>query len=431
MIIKLKNGATFNSITDNSKQCNKTTAFILTHQNRNYIDSVTCKVITPADCLDILGIKKSIKIIGVTGTNGKTTTAAAIYSILLDLDKKVAFQGTRGYFVNEERRGEKSLTTPPILQTIANLKDAQSDGCEYFIMEVSSHAIKQKRIEGLEFYLKIFTNITQDHLDYHGNIDSYVSVKSSFFDDETLKLINKDDKKIRFNKKNCVTYGVENPSTYKVVAYTLKDGTSAVLQKIDKTYNFYSPLHGLFNIYNILAALSAVDMLQIVPLKETCKAIENFAGVEGRMEIVSSKPLVIVDFAHTPDGMDKVFDAFKDRDIIVVFGAGGDRDRDKREKMGNIANKYAKKIVLTSDNPRGENPNLIIKDIAVGIKNTDSLYIEVDRKEAIKYALHVRCDHEIVLILGKGDETYQEFKEKKIPFDDRNIVRELLKIQSF
>jgi len=427
LIIEFKNRSDFDSITDDSTKCNENRAFVLTNQNKKYIDSVTCRVITPSECLDILGIKNKIKIIGITGTNGKTTTAAAIYSILLDLGKKVAFQGTRGCFINEDRSEDKSLTTPPILQTMANIKKAIDEGCEYFVMEVSSHAIEQKRIEGLEFALKIFTNVTQDHLDYHGSIDAYIAVKSKFFDDETPKLINKDDGKIRFNRKNCMTYGADNPSTYKVAAYSLKDGVSAVLQKFDKMYDFYSPLHGFFNLYNIVAALSAVDMLEVAPMEEICKAVESFGGVEGRMEEVSSEPLVIVDFAHTPDGMDKVLDALKDRNIVVVFGAGGDRDRNKRPQMGNIANRYAKKVVVTSDNPRSENPDLIIEDIVAGIKDKSSLHVEVDRREAIKYALHVRSENEIVVILGKGDETYQEVKGEKIPFDDRVIVRELLK----
>ena len=224
-----------------------------------------------------------------------------------------------------------------------------------------------------------------------------------------------------------MTYGADNPSTYKVAAYSLKDGVSAVVQKIDKMYDFHSPLHGFFNLYNMLAAVSAVDMLEVAPMEQICEAVENFGGVEGRMEVVSNSPLVIVDFAHTPDGMDKVLDALKDRNIVVVFGAGGDRDKNKRPQMGNIASRYAKKVIVTSDNPRSENADLIIEDIVAGIKDKSSLHVEADRKKAIQYALHVREEDEIVVILGKGDETYQEIKGEKIPFDDREIVRELLK----
>lgn len=430
MIIQIPNNCEFDVITDDSTQCNEKTAFVLTNQNKKYLESAkknfTCKVLSPKDVIDILGFKDKIKIIGITGTNGKTTTAAAIYSILLDLNKKVAMQGTRGCFINEKRSEDKSLTTPPILQTINNIKMAVEEGCEYFIMEVSSHAIEQKRIEGLNFALKIFTNVTQDHLDYHGNIDAYIAVKSSFFDDESFKLINKDDSKIRFNRKNCMTYGAEHPSTYKVAAYSLKDGVSAVIQKIDKMYDFRSSLHGFFNLYNLVAAISAVDMLEVASMEEICEVVDNFAGVEGRMEVVSENPLVIVDFAHTHDGMDKVLDALKEQNMIVVFGAGGDRDKNKRPKMGNIASRYAKKVVITSDNPRSEDPQEIINDIVSGIKSCDSLHVEIDRKEAIKYALSIREENEMLIILGKGDETYQEIKGEKIPFDDRTVVRELI-----
>lgn len=430
MILELKGRDDFTAITDDSRRCNKTVAFVLTHQNKRYLsdvkNSATCRVLTPVECSEILGIDGKIKIIGITGTNGKTTTAAAIYSTLLDLDKKVAFQGTRGFFINDKRYEEEGLTTPSMLQSMANIKLAVEEECEYFMMEVSSHAIDQERIEGLEFALKIFTNITQDHLDYHGTFDAYVAVKSRFFEDESLKLINKDDNKIRFNRKNCMTYGADKPSTYKVAAYSLRDGISAVIQKLDKRYDFYSPLHGFFNLYNLVATIGAIDMLKVAPMEDICRAVESFGGVEGRMEVVSSDPVVIVDFAHTPDAMDKILDALKDKNIIVVFGAGGDRDRAKRPKMGAIASRYTKKVIVTSDNPRSENPDSIIKEIVAGIRDKSSLYIEVDRREAIEYALKVRVENEIVVILGKGDETYQEIMGKKIPFDDRQIVRELL-----
>jgi len=430
LIIKIPNTNGFDRITDDSTKCNATTAFVLTNLNKKYLNDAkknsAYKVITPSEVLTLLGLKDKIKIIGITGTNGKTTTSAAIYSLLLDLEVKVAMQGTRGCFINENRSKDKSLTTPPILETINNIKTAVDDGCEYFIMEVSSHAIEQNRIDGLEFALKIFTNVSQDHLDYHGNIDAYIAVKSSFFDDESPKLINKDDGKIRFNRKNCMTYGAEYPSTYKVAAYSLRDGVSAVIQKFDKMYDFHSSLHGFFNLYNLVCAISAVDMLDIAPMDKICEVVDNFAGVEGRMEVVNSNPLVIVDFAHTPDGMDKVLDALKEQNMIVVFGAGGDRDKSKRANMGNIASRYAKKVIVTSDNPRSEDPNEIIEDIVSGIKSCDFLHVEVDRREAIKYALSVREENEMIVILGKGDETYQEVKGRKIPFDDRIVVRELI-----
>ena len=430
MIINIKNGFPYNFITDNSKECNENCAFLLTKLNERYLNdaknSGCVNFISAAEVLKILGLNEGISIIGITGTNGKTTTAAALYSLLLDLNKKVAMQGTRGFFINEKKVTKKSLTTPTILETIKHLKDAKEQGCSYFITEVSSHAIVQNRIDGLNFVLKIFTNVTQDHLDFHKSLENYIQVKSSFFDDECKKLINKDDTKIRYNKKNCMTYGIENPSTYKVLAYALDDGISAAISKIEKVYEFSSPLHGFFNLYNILAAIGAADMLGIAPMQEICDKVSNFAGVEGRMEIVSDNPLIIVDFAHTPDGMQKVMDSLKNKDIVVVFGAGGDRDRDKRAKMGFIASKYAKKIIITSDNPRSENPQEIIKEIYKGAKNSKALRVEVDRKKAISEAIKWQEKDEVLLVLGKGDETYQEINREKFPFDDRIVIRSLI-----
>ena len=430
MKIELKNHAPFLHVSDNSTECDASSIFVLTNLNAAYEQQAKengcTNIISPKECLEVLGIRDAIKIIGITGTNGKTTTAAAIYSILLDLGKKVGLQGTRGCFINDERIEEKSLTTPPILQTIHNLKLAVEAGCEYFVMEVSSHAIVQNRIDGLPFALKILTNVTQDHLDFHKTIDEYIAVKSRFFDDESLKLINKDESKIRFNRTNAMSYGIEHPATYKILAYSFKEGISAAVAKIEKVYEFESPLHGFFNLYNLLAAISAVDMLGVASMEAICEAVEHFGGVEGRMEVISTEPLVIVDFAHTPDGMEKVLDSMKERDLVVVFGAGGDRDRTKRPKMGAMAQRYAKKIVVTSDNPRSEDPNSIISEILSGMHPSESLHVEADRHKAIEKALELQGENEVLLILGKGDETYQEIQGKKYPFDDRNVVRELI-----
>ncbi|MFK5881348.1 MAG: UDP-N-acetylmuramoyl-L-alanyl-D-glutamate--2,6-diaminopimelate ligase [Sulfurospirillum sp.] len=429
---EIKDGYNFSFITDNSSQCDKKGAFFLSKLNKRYLEDAKSRgcvhILGANEVSNILGIDEHIKIIGITGTNGKTTTAAAIYSILLDLGIKVALQGTRGCFINERQIAQKGLTTPAIFETMLHIKEAINEECRYFIMEVSSHAIEQNRIDGLNFALKIFTNVTQDHLDYHKSLENYIGVKSSFFADKTIKLINKDEKKINFNPKNCRTYGIENSATYKILAYSLNDGISAALAKIEKVYEFSSPMRGFFNLYNLLAAISAVDMLEVASMEKICEAVENFAGVQGRMEIVSQKPLVIVDFAHTPDGMEKVLDSMKGRDIVVVFGAGGERDRGKRAKMGFIASKFAKKIVVTSDNPRNEKPEFIIQDILAGIKNPKALHIEVDRKKAIKKAIDWQKEDEVLLVLGKGDETYQDIGTELIPFDDRKIIKKLMKL---
>ena len=415
-------------ITDNTDKCNKDTFFLKTAQNEKYLTSLNPQnikgIITPKELIKRLGLN-SLQIVGITGTNGKTTTAGAIYSMLLDLGYKVAMQGTRGFFINEEKVEGKSLTTPSIFQTILHLIEAKKRECEYFIMEISSHAIEQKRIEGIEFALKVFTNISQDHLDYHKTMQEYKRVKSSFFNDESSKLINKDGGKIDFNIKNARSYSFEYPATYKIEAYSMQNGLQAVLKHFDKFVEFSSPLVGLFNLYNITAAIASVHIITDNTLEEIAEVVDSFAGVSGRMQVVNEEPLIVVDFAHTPDGMQKVFEAVKDRDISVVFGAGGDRDKSKRALMGKVASKYAKKIYITSDNPRNEEPLEIIKDIAQGVNNPHTLIIP-DRKQAISRAIKELGKDEILLILGKGDEEYQEIKGKKIPFSDIEVVNSLI-----
>ncbi|WP_321314351.1 UDP-N-acetylmuramoyl-L-alanyl-D-glutamate--2,6-diaminopimelate ligase [Halarcobacter sp.] len=413
--------------TDNSKEANENSYFVISKQNEKFVEDAKkngCKEFIEAKDLKKHLDMSKIKVVGITGTNGKTTTAAAIYSMLLDLGYKVALQGTRGFFINDEKIEDYTLTTPVQLANFAHIQKALENGCQYFIMEVSSHAIEQKRIEGLDFELKVLTNITRDHLDYHKTIEEYIKVKNSFFDDESKKLVNKDDKNAKFNTKNALTYGLENPSTYNVSAYSFKNGTNVMFTKIDKVYSYTSSLMGIFNIYNIMAAVASVDMITDNSLEQICEVTENFAGVSGRMEIISSDPLVIVDFAHTPDGMKEVYESFNHYDIITVFGAGGDRDKDKRPLMGKIASDYAKTIIVTSDNPRFEDPDMIIEDICVGIKNKENLFVEINRKEAIKLAIEIgkKNPSSVVLILGKGDEPYQIIYDKKMPLVDKDEV---------
>ncbi len=419
-------------VTENSTECDGETAFVLTAQNERYLqnakDNNAHSIIKIKDISKLFGIDK-IKIIGITGTNGKTTTASAIYSFLLDLDYKVAMQGTRGLFMNDEVIEGKTLTTPSVLNTYKHIYQAVEAGCEFFIMEVSSHAIVQKRIEGLNFELKILTNITQDHLDYHKTIGEYIAVKNSFFQDECKKLINKDEPRASFNIKNAFAYGIENSATYRLMAYSLNNASSGIIQHFQEVVPFTASLHGFFNLYNLMASISAVHILTGKKLEEVTNVVDNFAGVSGRMEQVCEAPNVIVDFAHTPDGMQQVLNALKEKSLLVVFGAGGDRDRLKRPLMGKIAVSLGKKVYITSDNPRNEDPQLIANDILDGIDNTTDVIVELDRKKAIQMALDDQEDDEVVIILGKGDEAHQIIYDKKFPFDDRDIVRELLNIK--
>lgn len=430
MKIELPN-QTYKYVSENSADCDENTAFVLTTQNERYLqnakDNNAHSIIKIEDIAELFGVNK-IKIIGITGTNGKTTTASAIYSFLLDLDYKVAMQGTRGLFMNDEVAEGKTLTTPSVLNTYKHIYQAVAAGCEYFIMEVSSHAIVQKRIEGLNFELKILTNITQDHLDYHKTIEEYTAVKNSFFQDDGKKLINRDEDKASFNIKNTFTYSIENPSTYRLMAYSLNDASSGIIQHFQEIVPFTASLHGFFNLYNLMAAISAVHILTGKKLEEIADVVDNFAGVSGRMEQVCEAPNVIVDFAHTPDGMQQVLNALKEKELLVVFGAGGDRDKSKRSMMGRVAASLAKKTYITSDNPRHEDPELIVKDILEGIDDRTNVKVELNRKKAIEMALDDQEDDEVVVILGKGDETFQVIYDEKFPFDDREVVRELLNI---
>ena len=420
----------YDFITDDTKKLNGNTLFLKTAQNSPYYEKLETEAeyITPKELIDIWELDK-MKIVGVTGTNGKTTVTAAIYSFLLDLDEKPALQGTRGLFAEEKRIEEKSMTTPSILETLHNMKQTMDLGCNYFIMEVSSHAIDQKRIEGLTFALKVHTNVTSDHLDYHGTVEEYRRVKSLFFADKTPKLLNKDDiKNITYNPVGAQSYGVDEPATFKVQAFSLLHGITAGIKHMQTEATFQSPMVGLFNLFNLMAAVGSVVMLTGRKVEEVCEVVENFAGVAGRMEVVSRDPLVIVDFAHTDDGMYQVLESIKDRDISVVFGAGGNRDKAKRPRMGAVAGKFAKKIYVTSDNPRDEVPEMILEDILVGLHGKDHVTATPDRKLAIKMALDNLEGDDALLILGKGDEDYQEIKGVKHPFDDREVVREFLGI---
>lgn len=425
--MKIKFQNTF--ITDNSNECQNGAYFMQTDANMKFTDSALkngAKIISIDEAKKMLNINKNIKIVGITGTNGKTTTAAAIYSTLLDLGFKCGLSGTRGAFINDRRIDEKGLTTSSVFKTIGYLYEASKEDCEFFIMEVSSHAIAQNRIQGLNFALKIFTNLTQDHLDYHKTMEEYARVKSSFFKDDTPKLINKDAGGITYNETNARTYALKQIATYSVLAYSVKGAIDALLRTPDGEIQIESPLVGEFNLYNLMAAFAAVKILTNYDNKKIAEALANFGGVEGRVQIVSRNPYVVVDFAHTPDGIEKVLNALKDHELIAVFGAGGDRDKTKRPKMGAIVEHFAKTAIITSDNPRSEDPNVIIDEIESGMREKNKIIKIENRAEAIKKAISLARNGEMVVILGKGDETYQEIKGVKHHFNDKECVLEIL-----
>lgn len=414
-------------VTDDTRECSADCAFLLTPLSVKYIDNAKeAGALIKADELASYFDFSSIKIIGITGTNGKTTTAAAIYSMLLDLGYKVAMQGTRGFFINSERQENKSLTTPMQLGNFMHIQEAINQGCEFFVMEVSSHAIVQKRIEGLSFALKIFTNLTQDHLDFHKTFEDYKEAKLSFLKNGNVLFNIDDDASV--NLKG-TSYGLEKNADYKVSAFSENSGLMFVLNSKNEQSSFSSDMVGRFNIYNLSAAVAAVQMLTNKNLQELGEHVENFGGVEGRMQVISTNPLIVVDFAHTPDGIARALDALKSKDLIVVFGAGGDRDMAKRPLMAKEVAMRAKIAIVTSDNPRSEDPEVIIEQILQGIPQSyqGRVFVEPNRKEAIKEAMKMQDDSYAVIILGKGDETYQEIAGQKFPFDDREVVKEILR----
>ena len=425
MKITLENGV---SLSDNTKELDSSTIFVKTAMNAKYAKNLTNKTIMPSDLKNYLHLTPQI--IGITGTNGKTTTASCIYSMLLTLGFKAALIGTRGVFINDKNIAPKGLTTPLLLELYYYIHLASLQHCDFVIMEVSSHAIAQNRIEGLNFALKILTNIQSDHLDFHKTKENYIAVKNAFFSDSSVKLINKDCKEAVFNVENAFTYGIENIANLKVEAYSVKNAINALISwndfknKTSLKTPLESSLIGRHNLYNIIASIAAIKILKNdLSLEQITESLGEFGGVEGRMQVVHKNPLVIVDFAHTADGMQNICEAFLGQRLKIVFGAGGDRDKSKRPQMGRIAELYASKIYLTSDNPRTENPQNIIDDILVGIKNKDKVVVDSNRKSAIEMALNELESDEILLILGKGDETYQIIGTQKIPFDDREIVR--------
>lgn len=387
-----------NLITDNTKELTKNKIFLKTDQNSKYATNIK-EFITPKELLQNI----NTKFIGITGTNGKTTTAFVLGYLLQKAGFKVGVQGTEGFFVNGIKKEDKSLTTPPILTTI---KRAFRYDVDFFVMEVSSHAIAQNRIEGINFFLKIFTSFSQDHLDFHKNMDEYKKVKESFFKDDVIKIVNGTLKK-DFIEIGGFKFDINKKNLYLINKPLIED----------------IPLAGEFNKINFSLAIKAYELL--TNKKEI--DFSDFKGVSGRMEIVYKNPLIIIDFAHTPDGMQKVLSSISSKKI-VVFGAGGNRDKKKRSLMGEVADKFSDFIILTEDNPRCENVKDIIDDIKKGIKKTP-YKIVYNRKDAIKEAIKIAKEKNFVLfILGKGDESYIEYCDKKIPFNDREVIKEILKI---
>ncbi len=387
---------------------------------------------------------KGINLIGVTGTNGKTTVTHLIQKIFEENNQKCALIGTLGYKLssNGEYRDAKHTTpqAPELQATLRMIKDVEK--IDNVVMEVSSHALDQNRVGGCRFNGAVFTNLTQDHLDYHITMDNYFKAKALLFNRLTegdFAVINADDEYgDRFISEvpegvNVFTYGVKQQSDVMArdihfslngAEFTLVTGDHVNNDgKLEHKVNLH--MNGMFSVYNVLAAVTAALAMGI-DIEVALKALQNVKGVAGRFEVVVKKPLVIVDYAHTPDGLENVLKSAReitptDGKLICLFGCGGDRDATKRPKMGAIAEKLADKIVITSDNPRSEDPQVIITDIIAGLKsvNTENVVVEPDRGTAIALLKTIANNNDVVLIAGKGHENYQILKDKTIHFDDR------------
>ena len=383
-----------------------------------------------------------LKLIGVTGTNGKTTTTYLIKEIIEQAGFKCGLIGTINVY-DGENLIKSDRTTPEAPDLYQYFDIMRKKEVDYVVMEVSSHALQLKRVAGMEFDAAVFTNISRDHLDFHNSIEEYVNIKSLLFKNiksSGYAIINKDDnfadKMILAAKGNDLTYSFEKEADFKAEKVSLKaDGSSFVLK--GKEINLFLELNltGFFNIYNTMAAVVCCLSLGVGEEKIK-KGLEKIKGIPGRFELIDlqQKFSVIVDYAHTPDGMENVLSTATDLTsgkIILVFGCGGDRDREKRPMMGKIGIKYADYCIITSDNPRSEEPIKIIKQIEAGIldiqENKKNYQIINDRKKAIFQAVKMASPGDIVMIVGKGHETYQIFKDKTIYFDDREIARQAIK----
>lgn len=378
-----------------------------------------------------------LNLVGITGTNGKTTTVTLLYNLFRSLGYECGLMSTIANYVGSVRLETANTTSDPI--TINALLDRMCKaGCEYCFMEVSSIGVDQKRVEGLEFKVGIFSNLTHDHLDYHGTFAEYLRCKQAFFDQlskDAYAITNTDDRNGRImvqnTKAHIVTYGCKTAADHK--CRIIEEGFDGMLLNIDGK-EVWTRLVGAHNAYNLLALYTTAITLG-AGAEETMIALSGLESAKGRLETIRGpKDLtVVIDYAHTPDALENVLKTLRDigpeRQLICLFGCGGDRDRTKRPEMGAVAEKYADRIILTSDNSRTESTSEIIEEIKGGLTPTGlakTLSIS-DRKEAIRTAIMLADKGAVLLLSGKGHETYQIIGKDKRHFDEREIVEEAFK----
>lgn len=381
-----------------------------------------------------------LKLVGITGTNGKTTTATLLYDLFQQLGYKTGLLSTVENKIDGKVLPSK-FTTPDALQLNVLLNDMVQAGVTHCFMEVSSHALIQGRVEGIAFAGGVFTNISHDHLDYHKTFDNYIAAKKLLFDGlgkRAFALTNVDDKRgmvmLQNTRASKNTYGIKSVADYK--GKILSDSLQGLQLNLDGR-EVWCRLIGTFNAYNLLVAYAAAVELGEDP-DTILAALSSLDSARGRFEQVPNGQGVtaIVDYAHTPDALENVLNTIsgvrtRNETLITVIGCGGDRDREKRPEMARIATKFSDKVILTSDNPRTEDPELILADMMQGVpKSEERKTMKVtDRKEAIRVACNLASDQDIILVAGKGHETYQEIHGERTPFDDKEILNQILNDQ--
>lgn len=383
--------------------------------------------------------------VGITGTNGKTTTSFLIKHLLDHIDGPCGLIGTIEYIIGEHRY-QAVRTTPDAVSTQKMLREMAHQGCRSAVMEVTSHALDQHRVDCIDFDIAIFTNLTLDHLDYHQSMDNYLSAKNKLFlslDPSKRKnafpypkmaIVNADSpwhqKVIQGCSTDVLTFGIDADADLKAenIAFS-PSGTTLTVNFQGKKQDFSWPLAGRFNVYNCLATIGT-GLCRQMPLEKIAAILEKAPPVQGRLQFVPN-PLglkIYVDFAHSDDALLNVLEClkeFKTGRIIVVFGCGGNRDANKRPKMAEVCEQHADFAIVTSDNPRNEDPEEIIRQIVSGFSKKGSYSIEIDRYAAIEKAISLAESEDIILIAGKGHEPHQIFANKTIPFDDRNVALEI------
>lgn len=376
--------------------------------------------------------EKSLNIIGVVGTNGKTSVSHILYEIAKTY-KKVAVIGTIGIIIENEKF-ENGMTSPDPTVLFKTLKNAVDKKVEYVFCEVTAHAIYYKKFYGIVLDYCIFTNISQDHLDFFGDMEKYSNVKLSYFTKENVKIaiVNSDDKygkKILGSKDICsVSYGIDEPSDVFAIDIVQDKRLSFIVNAFDDIFFVETKLCGRFNVYNILAAVAVLKMIGF-GAKQIEDGLKKIEPIEGRVNEICSKPKIIVDFAHTPDGLENVLGCLKKEikgKLIAVFGCGGNRDKQKRPIMGRIGTEIADICIFTSDNPREEDPDEIIDEIVAGVDGKDNFICITDRSSAIEFAVCLAKEEDCVAICGKGGEKYMDIKGEKIPYDDKMVCKSIL-----